>query len=48
MSERINVDPLLDDDSFDQLIEEAILDETMGENFNNNAYVAQTCNYPRK
>ena len=34
-----NVDLLLDNNSFDQLIEDAILNEMMGNNFNNNAYV---------
>ena len=45
MSE-LNVNPLLDDDSFDQLIEDEILNETMGKNFNNNAYVAQVRLFP--
>ena len=46
MSECINVDPLLDKNTFNQLIEEAILDKTMGKNFNNNAYVSQVRLFP--
>ena len=38
MRER-NVDPLLDDDPFDQFGEDAILDETVSETFSNNAYI---------
>ena len=41
MSEHNIVDLLLDDDSFDQLIEDALLDETMGRNINNNVSVSQ-------
>ena len=45
-SEHNIANPLLDDDSFDQLIEDAMLDETISKNIDNNCYVSQIRFFP--